>query len=122
MTCEISAAEIARIRADVAAVACDLDCTILRATRTPEPQGGASLTWSPLATLKVGMAEPKASQLRNYQYMVGSLAVWIVQLPYGTDIRHGDRLSIAGKMLEVQVDLSPQSYNMLTTVIATEVV
>jgi hypothetical protein len=68
------------------------------------------------------MASPTAGQLANYGYLIGSLAAWRVNLPYGTDVQHDDQLLIAGKTLYVHVDLSPQSYNSLTTVLATEVI
>jgi hypothetical protein len=119
----ITACELALMRADVTNAVCDQSCVIQRASRTINAQGGASVTWSTISPdgLLVGMAEPTAGQLQNYGYLVASLAAWRVQFSYGTDVMHGDRLLINGQTLTVQVDLSPQSYNTLTTVLATEV-
>lgn len=118
----LSASELAEIQADTAAAACDKACTIQRATRTPEPQGGATLTWNTTspADLLVGMAEPTAGQLTNYGYLVGSLAAWQIKLPIGTDIKENDHLIIEGETLEVVKDLTPRSYPALITVLATE--
>src|SRR5690348_5163086 len=118
----ISASELASIQSAASLAACNLSCTIQRATRSTDAQGGASLTWATIATVNAGMASPTAGQLQNYGYLIGSLAAWRVQLPYGTDAKHGDRFIIGGKTLQVQVDLSPQSYNALATFICTEVV
>lgn len=117
----ISTAEMAQIRSDASNAACDLSCQIQRATRASDAQGGGSLTWTTIATVNAGMTSPTAGQLQNYGYIIGSLAAWRIQFTYGTDVQHGDRLVIGGKTLQVQVDLSPQSYNALVTVLATTV-
>lgn len=117
----IPASELAAIQAEAARVACDLSCTIERLTRTPESQGGATVGYSNVVTVNAGMAQPTAGQLQNYEYIIGSLAAWQVKFPIGTDVRHGDLLSIAGQALKVQVILNPRSYPALLTVLATEV-
>lgn len=117
----VSSAELASIRSDAAAAALDLDCDIQRKTLTSDGMGQDSETWTTIATVKAGMTEPSGSQLQNYDYLIGSLATWKVQLPYGTDVQRQDHLIIDGSTLVVQADLSPQSYNALVTVLASEV-
>lgn len=117
----LGTAEIAQIRADAAAAACSLSCTIKRKAITRDAYGTETDTFNTVTTVNVGMKEPTAAQLQNYDYLIGSLAAWQIQLPYGTDVKHQDHLLIGTDTLVVQVDLSPQSYNMLTTVLATEV-
>jgi hypothetical protein len=118
----VSAAELASIRTESASAACDTPCTIQRKTRTLDAYGTASETWATVATCNVGLTEPTAGQLANYAYLIGSLAAWKVQLPYGTNVVHQDHLIITGKTLVAQVDLSPQSYNTLTTMLCTEII
>lgn len=118
----VSATELAQIQADAAAAACDQACVIKRSSRTPEPQGGATLTWNVISPedLLAGMAQPTAGQLQNYGYLVGSLAAWQVKLPIGTNVQEKDQLFIAGQTLSVVKDLTPRSYAALITVLATE--
>lgn len=118
----VSATELAQIQTDAAALL-DKSCVIQRATRTPEPQGGATLVWNTISLpgLLVGMSQPTAGQLQNFGYLVGSLAAWQVKLPLGTDVLEQDHLLIAGDTLEVVKDLTPRSYAALITVLATEV-
>jgi hypothetical protein len=120
----ISTAELTSIRSEVALAACDTPCTIQRNPNPAKDAWGSSA--GPYNTISspgllVGMKQPTAGQLANYADMLGDLASWQVQLPYGTDVARLDHLLIGGQTLVVQVDLSPQSYNALTTVLATEI-
>ncbi|HLZ64389.1 MAG TPA: hypothetical protein VKR06_46255 [Ktedonosporobacter sp.] len=117
----LATAEIASIRADAAAVTCSQPCTIQRKATTRDAFGTETEIWATVATCLVGLAEPTAGQLTNYAFLIGSLAAWKVQLPYGTNVQRQDHLLIAGKTLVAQVDLSPQSYNMLSTMLCTEI-
>lgn len=119
----ISAAELALIQADVQAIALDKTCTIERASlNTSDTYGSPTKpSYSTIATVMAGLAEPTAGQLQNYDYLIGSLAAWQVKLPVGTDIQHQDHLLIDGQTLEVHVILTPRSYATLLTVIAAEV-
>ncbi len=116
----VSSAELARIQADAAAIL-DLPCTVQRSNRTPEPEGGASVTWATVATCNAGMKEPTGGQLQNYGYLIGTKAAWQVKLPIGTDVLEQDHLLISGETLEVAKVLTPRSYAALITVLATEV-
>lgn len=116
-----TAAELTQIRADVALVVCDSACQVQRKTVTPDGMGQGSESYSTIATTTAGMRSPSATHLQNYDYLIGALATWEVQLPYGTDVRVQDHLIIGGQTLVVQADLSPQSYNALTTMLVSEV-
>jgi hypothetical protein len=117
----VSAAELASIQTDAVLAACDQSCVIKRAARTPDAQGGASVTWNTIATVNAGMAEPSANQLANYQYMIGSLAAWQVRVPVGTNVLEQDQLVIGGQTLNVVKILTPRSYPGLLTALAAEV-
>jgi hypothetical protein len=51
--------------------------------------------------------------------MISAKETWRVNFPFSTDVQRQDHLLIGGYTIEVQANLSPQSYNMLTTVLAT---
>ena len=113
--------ELAQIQVDAALQACDIPCTVQRATTTDEPQGGKTQAWTTVATCLAGMSQPSAGQLQNFDYLVGSLAAWQVKLPIGTNVQEKDQLIIAGQTLNVVKLLNPRSYPALLTVLATEV-
>lgn len=117
----ISASELASIRSDVQAAACDKSCVIKRATKTKDAYGSDTESLSTIATTVAGMSEPTAGQLANYDYLVGSLSTFQVKLPVGTDVKAQDRLVIDSQTLVVQVVLDPRSYASLVTVLASEV-
>jgi hypothetical protein len=117
----LDATELLQIQQDAYAATCDLPCVIQRGTRTPNPQGGASVTFAPIATVNAGMSQPTGTQLQNYGYLVDALSAWQIKFAVGTDVRNGDRLIIAGQTLFVQVVLNPRSYPALLTCIASEV-
>lgn len=119
------AAELASIRADVAALACDLTCQIQRSSVTYPQAGNAVIAWNTASTVTAGMSEPTAGQLTNYEYMIGDLATWHIRFPYGTDVRELDRLVITEnsgttRTLSVVKFLQPRSYTGLISVLATE--
>src|SRR5450631_3644352 len=118
----ISAAELASIRADTAQAVCTETCVISRATPTVGSSGEQIPgTYAVIATTVAGMRSPNATQLAMYADKIGSLKSWQVQLPYGTNVAILDHLLIGGETLLVQADLSPQSLNALTTLLASEV-
>lgn len=121
MSCTPTAAEMARIRADVAAIALDLDCIIQRATKTPDAWGTETETWATVATLKSGMKSPTPSMLDLYAEQLGAKLAWQVNFTWGTDVRIQDRLTIGTDTMIVQAILSQQSYSTLTTVLAAEI-
>lgn len=117
------AAELTAIRSEATSAVLDQTCQIFRST-VPVADGYSSPTnknYGLLATTVAGMTQPTANQLQNYGYKIGSLAAWHVKLPYGTNVEEQDHLLINGETLEVQVLLTPQSYQIFTSVLASEV-
>jgi hypothetical protein len=119
----ISSAEMALMRADVAALL-DLDCTIKRPTKTKDAWGTDTEVLNTISPngLKAGMRSPKATTLEIHAFRIGSKLAWEVDLPYATDVAELDHIIIGSDEMVVQALLSVQSYNTLTTVLATETV
>jgi hypothetical protein len=123
----ITAAELAQMQTDAQAVVLDKPCQIWRAPLAADSYGsparGTYVKIAPVggATLNAGLTEPTAGQLQNYDYLIGSLAAWHVQLPVGTDVQAQDHLVIDGNTLEVHVLLDPRSLQVLLSVIAAEI-
>lgn len=120
----LDATELAQIRTDAAVAALDLPCTIQRKTITKDTLGQATETWATVTTCNVGLTEPTANMLANYNYRIEDLAAWHVRLPYDTNIQPQDQLLVTGQFtqqtLAVQVVLEPRSYAALLSVIASE--
>lgn len=118
----IPAAELAQIQADVAAIALDKTCQIQRLpSLTPNSRGVPDETsYGTIATVACGMRQPTGTHLQNYAYAIEALATWLVHFPVGTDVQKLDHLIIEGQQLEVQIVLTPQSYQALLSVLATE--
>lgn len=117
----ISSAELAAMQA-VANSAMDVTLTQKRNTPTQGPTKNVIDSYATVATLTGNLAQPTAGMLANYNYRVADQAAWLVRLPYGTDIRAGDRLVTPdGQVLDVQVILAPKSYPIDMQCIASEV-
>ncbi len=101
----------------------DLTCTLIqRAAPSPSAWATDEPVWTTVAgPVAAGMSEPTRQQLALYGGVIGAQRAWVVSLPYGTPVARGDQLSIAGRVLRVQADLSLGSYSTLTQVLATEV-
>jgi|SRR5579875_1595474 len=116
----LSASELASLRAELAGAVCILPVVINRVNQTTKQYQQISPPG-----LLCGVREPGASTLQNYEYMIGDLATWHVQLPYGTDVADLDQLIITspdGSMTTLVVNkvLAPRSYELLREVLATE--
>lgn len=122
MSCTPTAAEMAQLRADVAAIALDLDCTIQRATASKDAWGTETEVFNTISPsdLKAGMRSPKPATLDVYASRIGAKLAWEVDFPYGTDVQEQDHLLIGSETMVVQAILSQQSYSTLTTCLATE--
>lgn len=117
----IPAAELAQIQADLVAATCDKTCVIQRGTVTTDGYGNATPgSYATVHTTVAGMRQPTAGQLQNYDYRIGSLAAWLVLLPYGTDVLVDDWLIIESQTLYVHVLLNPHSIPGLSCVLAAE--
>jgi hypothetical protein len=72
-------------------------------------------------TLFCSVAEPTATHLQNYDYLIGAEATWLVKLPVGTTCQERDHIVVESQVLEVHVILTPRSYAALLTVLAAEI-
>lgn len=119
--CPPTAAEMAQIRADVAAIVFDTSCTIKRPVKTPDGRMTNTEVDTTIATVNVGIKSPTVSQATLYAGLIGSQIAWMVSMPYGTDCTSGDHLYTSSNRMIVQADLSPQSYSSMNTVLAVEI-
>jgi hypothetical protein len=124
----VSAAEMAALRADVAAAACDTSCVIKRKVATPDGRLTNTEVYNTVATVLVGIKSPTVAAMRSSRGMtqelielIGSQTIWEINFPFGTDVRHQDHLVIGADTMVVLVDISQQSYSTLVTVIAGEI-
>jgi hypothetical protein len=122
----IPAVELTSMRAQVTA-SLDQTCVIQRSTPSQSGYGTLTDSWATASTTVCTLAQPDASLAAQYADKVGALALWLVRLPYGTDVRasnatsHADRLVVGGQTLTVQALLSPRSNALAVLVIAAEV-
>lgn len=118
----LNAAQLARFQA-VATSALDISGILVqRVTRTDDGYGGQTESWATTATVAGGWAKPSAAVMTMYASKIGSLASWVVRLPYGTVCNAGDRLVMpTGETLLVQADLSQSSYSTSKRVLASEI-
>ena len=113
--------ELAALRADAAAVL-DSPCVITYPAGTSSDGfGHVTTTWATRATVNASLRKPSAALQALYAARVGTLAQWVVHLPYGTVCDIGDRLAVAGQTMTVAADLSISSYSTLKTVLAAEI-
>src|SRR6266487_794850 len=116
-----SFANLDLIRSYAVAAACDKTCVIQEKTTTPGTTGEPLADYETVETTVAGMTQPTAGQLANYDYVIGSLATWLVKLPIGSRVKPQSLLLIEGQKLEVQVILDPHSFPVLLSVLASEV-
>jgi len=119
----VSPYELAQMQSDAAAAVCDKPCAILRKVAPGRDIYGhqTQANYQQIEETMCGVAEPTATHLQNYDYVIGSLAAWQVKFPVGTDVQHQDRVVVEGQTLEVHVLMTPRSYPVLLTVLAAEV-
>ncbi len=118
----LSAAQLAAFRA-VASSALDIaGVQVQRATLSDDGYGLQTQSWATVATVAASEAKPSASVQQQYAARIGSLASWVVRLPYGTDCRADDRLVFpSGDKRLVQADLSDSSYSTAQLYLVSEV-
>ena len=101
-----------------------LDVSLDQQRNTPSqgPTGNVIDSYAHVATLSANLAQPSAALLAHYESRVGDQATFLVRVPVGTDLRAGDRLITSdGQTLDVQVLLTPQSYQTAIQAICAEV-
>ena len=113
--------ELTAIRA-AAQTVLDSPCVITYpASSVSDGYGHATTTWATRATVNASLRKPSAALMQLYADRVGTLAQWVVHLPWGTTVDIGDRLAVDGQLLTVAADLSISSYSTLKTVLAAEI-
>lgn len=119
----ITAQELAQIQLDVAFAVCDQAFKIWRKSATKDAYGSETEVFNLIEQIDIGVTEPTATHLQNYDYLIGSLAAWHVRAPVGSNVLHQDHLVQVGgsQVLVVQVILEPRSYHSLMGMIATEI-
>jgi head-tail adaptor len=120
MSIPLSDGELAAIRT-AAQTFMNTPLTIQRRTTSKGATSNVITGWATVATVNGLLAQPTAGVLANYDYLIGSQAMWQVHVPVGTDIRASDRVLVGGQTMEVQVVLQPQSNPISTRVLATEI-
>ena len=118
----IPASELTAMRA-VATSALDIaGILVQRVTLSDDGYGGQTESWATTATVAGGWAKPSAAVMTMYASKIGSLASWVVRLPYGTVCAAGDRLVFPGGDTRlVQADLSDSSYTTAQLYLVSEV-
>jgi hypothetical protein len=99
------------------------DCLIERDTAGMSDGHGTSTEGlTTVTTVKCLASEPTAGQLATYAEKIGNLLTWQVRMPFGTDAREQDVLTINSQTMKVQADISDvQTYGIFTVVLASEV-
>src|SRR5690242_9411490 len=109
----------------VAEAALDTPASVQRISIASSAAGGQSPTPTLLATCNVRLATPSAPILQAYADKIGNQQAWVIRMPSAVQPRPGDQIVIASGAsagtYDVQVPL-PQSYSLLTAVLATKVV
>ena len=103
----LSSAQITAMRA-TADLALPDTVVISRRTVASDGAGGWSETWATAATV-AGRLQPKYQISGSENVAAGQIqavAQWVATLPAGTDLRAGDRVTVAGRTFEVQAVLS----------------
>jgi hypothetical protein len=116
----ISSAELAALRAEVAAAACDQSCIVKRPIKTPDGRLSNTVTLTTIGTISVGMKQPTTGQATLYASLLANQVAWQLKFPSGSNVQAGDHLFIGSDVLIAQVSLTPQSYSTLDTWLAVE--
>lgn len=98
-------------------------CDVQRKAEVPVSDGMGSSAdgWTTITTVKAMVLKPTIKQLEVYAARIGTLAIWEVKLPLGTDVKHQDHLEINGQTLEVHAVEDLDSYAVFISVMASEV-
>lgn len=119
----IPASELAAVAADFA-TAMDQTVKIERPTNSKGVWGETLESWTTIsAATACILDEPSGTMLERFIEFIADKITWRVLLPAGTNIARNDRLTLAstGEKLRVEAVDSPKSYEVLVSVLATEV-
>ena len=77
-------------------------CAVTRRTATADGLGGETWTWAQVgATIACRLSSHGAPQEYLQVGAVRGKTIWMVTLPYGTDVVREDRITISAQVLEV---------------------
>lgn len=76
-------------------------CTVSRAVETADGLGGLTRTWYDVETCACRISSHGAPMEYLQAAALQGRTVWMVTLPYGTDVTREDRLTIDGGDLEI---------------------
>lgn len=97
----LESSDLTAMRAAQAALLPDT-CTISRRTATADGLGGETWAWAPEDS---AVACRLSSHGAPAEYLQAAATqgrtVWMVTLPYGTDVAREDRLTTSGRVLEI---------------------
>lgn len=116
-----SASTIARVGAQHAALTLPETATVQRVTRTPNDSGGWTETTATVATVAARVAPAGGSGARNAEGRIEVTDQWWLTFPSGTDVDSGDRVTINGRVFNVDGPDGGRSYEITRRVIGTEV-
>ena len=118
----LDANALALIQRDAVAAACDTSADIYPKVTTKDAYATGVDTWpTRSATVPAGLRQPSATELQNFDFLIGSKVAWTVLMPVGTVVHPQDHLVIEGQTLEVHVPLTPTSYPALLAIICAEI-
>ena len=98
------------------------DCLVEHTSGVDDPYGSESPGTPVTRTVKC-MASPISNLviLQTYNEKIGALGKWKIRFPLGHGPVEGDRLTISGQKMIVQLMETPQSYAVMDSCIAAEV-
>lgn len=114
------AGQMAQLRSFVATSLPD-SAVIQRPTSTVDAAGSEIRTYTNVGTVACRVEPDRSGDAeRTLGERLTGVLMWRVTLPYLTDITAPDRISINGRMFEVEAVLAPESYEARREVVATE--
>jgi hypothetical protein len=110
----LSDQELAEMRAVCTSAMPDM-ATVQRKAGVDDGMGGESVTWPDLGTSACEVVREPAPGIVLEGEQPQSVAYWGVRLPYGTDVRAGDRIVVNGAVYEVSDVDGPSSHGLAVT-------
>jgi hypothetical protein len=115
-----SAAVIARVGAQYAALTLPATATITRPTRTANDSGGWTEGSTTVATVAARLAPAGGAGERDDAGRLLVTDQWWLTFAAGTDVRTGDVVTISGRTFHVQAPDGARSFEITRRVVANE--
>ena len=119
----LSAEELADLQSDLLGLL-DLTADIQRNANLGQPVKGTTPdNWQTIASgVTCGMRQPTTGEAAQYSALIASKQSTIFSFPDGQDVRRYDRILVNGTTWTAAAPMTPQSYSVLTQVLATRLV